>query len=485
MRVLDGLNPREVFYYFEEICRIPHGSGNIWQISNYLVDFAKERKLEHYQDRVGNVIIIKEATKGYESHPPVMLQGHMDMVAVKKPDYPIDMKKEGLIVKVDGDKVYAEGTSLGGDDGIAVAYGLAILDSNTCKHPRIELVVTVDEEVGMDGAREIDLSPCKAVTLINIDSEEEGIFLAGCAGGARINYSHDYQEESKQGVRYQIKVSGLVGGHSGAEIHKERGNANCLLARILKELSSQMDIQVAMLEGGLADNAIPREGLAEIVIESRNEGACTARIQDLCKKLHEELKTELSEKDPDICIEVKQITKAEENCMTLSDSKKLIAFLNAIPNGVQAMSSAMEGLVETSLNLGILSYLEGKLQVSISVRSSYESAKKALIQRLDSLAVLAGMNMEVSGDYPGWAYKKNSPLREKMVAVYEEMFGKTPEIQAIHAGLECGLLAHKIPGLDCVSIGPDMKNIHTTEEELSISSTERVYCFLLKLLEEL
>lgn len=497
-RVWEGLEPEKVFYYFEEICRIPHGSGNIQKISNYLVSFAQERKLEHYQDEVGNVIIIKEASEGYEGHPAVMLQGHMDMVTVKKPGCDIDMEKEGLRIKAEGDKVYAEGTSLGGDDGIAVAYGLALLDGSY-RHPRIELVVTVDEEVGMDGARVIDLSPCRATTLINLDSEEEGIFLTGCAGGARVNLKLSYQEEEKRGLPCLIKISGLTGGHSGAEIHKERGNANCLLGRVLARLSNKTEFCIVSMEGGLADNAIPREAEAELLITgcSGSEGSCCREENGLreeaCKKqikeevahINKALSLELAEKDSDVRIDVSFAPAEEKKCMDGSLSLRMTALLNTIPYGVQAMSGAMEGLVETSLNLGILSCKKGQLHGGISVRSSYESAKEALISRLKSLAYLAGVQVEVTGDYPGWAYRKESPLRDKMMEIYREMFDKEPEIQAIHAGLECGLFAHKIPELDCVSIGPDMKNIHTTEEELSISSTGRVWRFLIRLLEEM
>lgn len=498
MRVWENLEPKAVFHYFEDICRIPHGSGNIEEISNYLVNFAKERNLEYYQDEALNVIIIKEASLGYENHEPVMLQGHMDMVAVKKPDCDIDMKKEGLFIRVDGDRVYAEGTSLGGDDGIAVAYGLALLDGSY-KHPRIELVITVDEETGMDGARAIDFTPCRAHTLINLDSEEEGIFLTGCAGGARVNYRLDYVQQKVKGIPCTIKVSGLMGGHSGAEIHKERGNADCLLARVLKELASKVTFCIESMEGGLADNAIPREAFAKIVItghklqkevisfgsEDFSESECRSLVENMIIRAGRDLQTELSEKDSGITVEVSFEQAKERACMDKEQSLRMTAFLNTIPYGVQAMSGAMEGLVETSLNLGILKCGEGYFHGGISVRSSLESAKYALIDKLKSIAYLAGVRTEVTGDYPGWAYRKDSPLRDKMAEVYEEMFHKKPEIQAIHAGLECGLFAHKIADLDCVSIGPDMKNIHTTEEELSISSTERVWKFLIKLLEEM
>lgn len=490
MRVLEGLKPEKVFYYFEEICKIPHGSGNIRQISDYLADFAKERSLEYYQDEIGNVIIIGEATAGYEDSAPVMIQGHMDMVAVKKPGDAIDMEKEGLRLKVSGDWIYAEGTSLGGDDGIAVAYGLALLDDERIKHPRLELVITVDEEVGMDGAREIDLSCCKAATMINVDSEEEGIFLAGCAGGARVNHVLSYQEEEQQGIGLKVQVSGLTGGHSGVEIQKERGNANCLLGRALYRLYERFPFVLVSLEGGLADNAIPREACAEILVTDFHENDKTE--QDLRKmaeaviqQLQEELQTELEQKDGKIRLSVEELGTIQRQATDKQVTEKILKYLMLLPNGVQAMSGAMEGLVETSLNLGILQCSDGKFHTGISVRSSYESAKRTLTDRLKVLAELIEAEMEVTGDYPGWAFSLHSPLRSKMEVLYREMYGSDPEIQAIHAGLECGLFAGKIPGLDCVSMGPDMKDIHTTEEKLSISSTKRVWEFLTRLLEEM
>lgn len=486
MRFLEGLQPEKVFYFFEEICSIPHGSGNTRQISNYLAGFAKERNLEHYQDRLGNVIMIKEATKGYENRPAVMIQGHMDMVAVKKLENPIDMEKEGLHLCVSGDKIYARGTSLGGDDGIAVAYGLALLDGDTYRHPRLELVITVDEEVGMDGAREIDLSCCKATTMINVDSEEEGIFLAGCAGGARVNYSLSYNETKQTGLGCRIRIWGLTGGHSGVEIHKERGNANCLLGRVLNRLYDKHPFFLVSMEGGFADNAIPREAYAELLFaDSADTDEDKKLILQFTSDIQAELRSELAGKDADICVSVDFFDMKSKEAADRQITEKLLTFLTLIPNGVQAMSGTMDGLVETSLNPGILDCREGKLHIGISVRSSYESAKKALIDRLKALGALVGAETEVTGDYPGWAYSPHSPLRHKMIALYKEMYGTEPEIQAIHAGLECGLFAGKIPGLDCVSMGPDMKNIHTTEEELSIASAKRVWEFLIRLLEEM
>ncbi|MBQ2802271.1 MAG: aminoacyl-histidine dipeptidase [Lachnospiraceae bacterium] len=480
MGVLSGLEPKNVFYYFEEITKIPHGSGNVEQISDYLVAFAKERKLFCIQDAVKNVIIVKEATPGYENEPPVILQGHMDMVAVKKPDCDIDMKTEGLRVAIDGDKVYAKGTSLGGDDGIAVAYALAILDSDTIKHPRLEVVITVDEEVGMDGAREIDLSMLQGHRMLNLDSEEEGIFLTSCAGGARVNCQLKVQKASMDGVMIEVTLGGLMGGHSGAEIHKERGNSNCLMGRLLWRLCEKYTFGIVDLRGGLADNAIPRETKAVLVVTKKE----TKSLIEEVKRTAVEMAEELATKDPDFKVWVSELKEGSFTSVEVNDTKKIAAFLTALPNGVQAMSADMEGLVETSLNLGILKLEAELLCVEFAVRSSVESAKEALIEKLCAVTALAGGSNEVTGDYPGWKYRVDSPLRDKMVALYEKLYGEKPRVEAIHAGLECGLLGSKISDLDCVSFGPQMSDIHTTEETLSISSTARVWNYLVRLLEE-
>lgn len=479
MGVLSGLQPEKVFYYFEEITKIPHGSGNMEQISNYLVNFAKERNLTFIQDKVKNVIIVKEATPGYENEPAVILQGHMDMVAVKKPDCDIDMLNDGLRVAVDGDKIYAEGTSLGGDDGIAVAYALAILDSHDLKHPRLEIVITVDEEVGLDGAREIDLSMLKGKRMLNLDSEEEGIFLTSCAGGARVGCHVPLEKTEISGIAYEVMVGGLLGGHSGAEIHKERGNANALMGRLLWKLSGKIPVAMKFMEGGLADNAIPRETKAVLVVQESDKAVLEETVQAVAAELAGEFAT----KDPNVFISAKELASGEHLCVTPEDTKKAAAFLHALPGGVQAMSADMPSLVETSLNMGIME-LKEELLAEFSVRSSVESAKAALIDKLSAITTMTGGHISVTGAYPGWKYRVDSPLRDKMVTLYERMYGEKPRVEAIHAGLECGILGSKIKDLDCVSLGPQMSDIHTTEETLSISSTARVWDYLVKLLEE-
>lgn len=477
--VLKDLEPKEVFFYFEEICNIPHGSGNIEKISNYLVEFARKRNLECIQDELKNVIIIKEATEGYEKEEPIILQGHMDMVAVKKPEAAIDMKKEPLHLAVKGDNIYAEGTSLGGDDGIAVAYALALLDSDKISHPRLEVVITVDEETGMDGARGIDLSMLKGRRMMNLDSEEEGIFLTGCAGGARVNCHMPVQREKKEGILYEITITGLQGGHSGCEIDKERGNANSLLGRMLEESHGNVKYGIVNITGGLADNAIPREATAQIlVIENEEE------FEGAIKRFEASVKKELESKEPDFQVIIKKGEHMSAETFSEQSTKKAVRLLFSLPNGIQAMSMDVKGLVETSLNIGMVETKEEELAIGISVRSSIESAKEALIRKIMVITRLCGGICTVSGEYPGWAYRRNSPLRDTMAEVYRKMYGKEPQIEAIHAGLECGLFLEKIPELDCVSFGPDMKDIHTTEETLSISSVKRVWEYVIEVLKQ-
>lgn len=500
MNVLKDLQPLRVFYYFEEISRIPHGSGNVDAISDYLVAFAKNKGLEYKQDELKNVILKKPATAGYENEPTVILQGHMDMVTVKEADCPLDLKKDPLCLETDGEWLWAKGTSLGGDDGIAVAYALAILESDSIAHPALEVIITVNEETGMDGATGIDLSELKGKRMLNLDSEEEGIFLVSCAGGVRqkcdLTFKMADQTELQNLKRVEITLSGLLGGHSGEEIDKQRGNAIQLFGRMLWQVASKYDICLATAKGGVADNAIPNSLSALFFVKEADLDAVEVILQHTLT----EIKTEYGSRDPGIKLEVKTenatgVATEETNILkykggnalqaiTEEETKRLVAFLCSLPFGVQAMSTQINGLVETSLNPGILEFADGKLSVHISLRSSVEAAKEALIERVGALVHLAGGTCTLSGNYPGWQYREDSPLREKMIRIYKKMYGTEPKVEAIHAGLECGILADKISNLDCVSIGPDMRDIHTTKERLSISSTARVWDFVLKMLEE-
>lgn len=481
MRILENLEPQDVFYYFEEICKIPHGSGNTGQISDYLKAFADEHGLYCRQDELNNIIMVKEASKGYEDHEPVLLQGHMDMVAVKDADCTIDMTKDGLQLEILGDRLTAKGTSLGGDDGIAVAFALALLAGEEYRHPRIELILTVDEEVGMEGATGLTVDDLTAKRMINLDQEEEKIFITGCAGGARIDIRKKTETEQVEGVLCKLIISGLQGGHSGQEINKERGNAICLMGRLLAALQEKTPIYLKEVNGGTADNAIPNEVCAEIVVAEWTEDIAAFMEEKFCG-----LKAEFAGKEDGLKCELQ--VGAEDALIEVcnrKDSEQWIHLLNVIPHGVIANSVKMKGLVETSLNPGILNVSAVEGMVSTSVRSSNAAAKEALINQLKSLAALCDATVGIRGDYPGWDYDPDSPLREKMVTIYEEMYGVKPQIEAIHAGLECGIFQSKIPGLDCVSIGPDMQDIHTTRETLSIPSVQRVWKFLLKVLESL
>lgn len=476
--ILDNIQPQGVMSIFETICSIPHGSGNTKMISDWCVDFAKKRSLEHYQDELNNVIIIKPATPGYENAEPVILQGHIDMVCQCEPGLGKDMSKEGLDIAVDGDTIYAKGTTLGGDDGIAVAMALAILDAEDIPHPRLEVMLTVDEETGMYGAAGIDVSPITGRTLLNIDSEEEGIFTVSCAGGLRANCTFPVQREMAEGRLLKVKLSGLKGGHSGVEIDKSRANANILMGRVLSYISDVTGLRVASLGGGSADNAIPFECNAEIVVCDAEKAIAAAQMADTV------FKNEYHATDAGVTVTYELTDRAQVEAVDEAGSNTIIDALIMFPNGIRAMSADIPGLVETSLNLGILKLDEESARMSFSVRSSVGSRKEMIKKKLSAVTKALGGSIEFTGDYPAWEYRPESPLRDRMMGVYRRQYGAEPKVVAIHAGLECGLLSAKLPGLDCVSFGPNMKDIHTTKESMSISSVQRTWAFLLEVLKE-
>ena len=475
---LAGLEPASVFAYFEKLCSIPHGSGNTKPISDYLVGFAKEHGLRYIQDELNNVIIFADATAGYEEHAPVIIQGHMDMVCEKDADCPINMETDGLDVAHDGENVFARGTTLGGDDGIAVAYALALLADKNIPHPPLEVVITVDEETGMFGAAGIDLSDLKGRILLNIDSEQEGIFTVSCAGGARGTIHMPLQRRPVYGPCVKLTVEGLQGGHSGVEIHKNRANATKVMGEFLSRVQALMPLCITKLTGGSKDNAIPRSCQVTMVAL----GMYIERINDIAEKLQAEIREKYDE--PNAIVRGDDVDALGGNALTTECTSKVIALLNAAPNGVQAWSGDIPGLVQTSLNLGVAE-MNDELRLTFAVRSSVNAEKRELLDRLEELAKFYEGSYTEMGDYPAWEYKKDSFLRDTMVSVYRDMFQKEPEVVAIHAGLECGLLSQKLPGLDCVSLGPDMKDIHTSRERLNIASTKRTWEFLLEVLKKL
>ena len=467
MAVLSNCKPERVFHYFEEICNIPHPSYHEEKISAYLVEFAKAHNLEYYTDELYNVIMIKEASEGMENVAPIILQGHMDMVAEQDPDCTKDMLKEGLDLEVVDGYVTAKGTTLGGDDGIAVAMALALLEDETLKHPRLEVIITVSEEVGMEGAAGIDVSMIQGRKLLNLDSEEEGHFLAGCAGGCRMELEYPAKKEQVKGNLVSVEINDCIGGHSGTEIDKGRANATLMVNRMLAAAVEVADVNLVDFVGGTKDNAIPRATSAKVVTTAEAVKAMEAEAAAI--------KNEFAVTDPEMKIDIKSQGEALVEAVSAADTKRMIQLLSSMPDGVQTMSHDIEGLVETSLNLGIVKTEEGKIVLEQSVRSSVESSKMLLIKKLETIAKAFGARHTSGGQYPGWQFRQHSELRDHMVEVYKKLYGKEPRIEAIHAGLECGLLSKKIEDLDCISIGPDMQDIHSTKEKLSVSSTKNVW----------
>ena len=475
---LAGLEPAAVFGYFEEICAIPHGSRNTKMISDYLVGFAKAHNLTYHQDEMNNVILFAPGTCGMEDRPPVILQGHIDMVCEKEASCPIDMAAEGLDVTHDDTCVYAKGTTLGGDDGIAAAMAMALLADDTIPHPPLEVVMTTEEEIGLLGATAIDLSQLKGRTLINLDSEAEGVFTVSCAGGCTACISLPVERRAVYGPCIRLTVDGLQGGHSGADIHLKRANANKIMGEFMSRIQKLMPLCLTSLSGGAKDNAIPRSCQATLVAMGIN----LERINDIAAALQEEVRANYDE--PDATVQAFDVDALGGNSLSTESTAKVISLLCSAPNGVQKWSADIEGLVQTSLNLGIAK-LGDRFSATFSVRSSVNSEKQEVLDQLKALAEMLDGTYSQDGEYPAWEYRKESHLLDTMVRVYREIFAQEPKVEAIHAGLECGLFSQKLPGLDCVSIGPQMHDIHTTRERLEIASTERVWKFLLEVLKNL
>ncbi len=459
--------------HFEALTAIPRGSGNTGPIADYLVEFARARGLEYYRDEADNVIIKKPATETMRGRPTVIFQGHTDIVAEKLADADIDMEKEGPRIRRDGDFLRAEGTTLGGDDGVALAYALAVLDSDDIEHPDFEAVFTSDEEVGLIGASALDTSRLNGRIMINIDSDAEGIFTVGCAGGVRCDLSlplrSEYCELSNE---YTVSLRGLSGGHSGIEIDKGHANAIKVMAEIL---SATPDIRIVEIAGGNADNAIPRECEAKI--------AAGDDFPERLKQAYFSIRENLRDAEPDMKLSLSRALPP----IAVFDEKStadLLSLLIELPNGVIARNDEL-GMVQTSLNLGILRTDICNVEVSFSVRSAVGAEKRQLCERLREVAEKFGAIYSERGEYPAWEYNKESHLREVMCRVYSDMYGKMPEVVTIHAGLECGIFAGKMDGLDCVSVGPDNFDIHTPEERLSVSSAARVWEFLKNVLKNI
>lgn len=468
-----------VFHYFQEICKIPHGSGNTKQISDYCVAFAKEHELEFYQDELNNVIMIREASEGYEDHKPYIIQGHLDMVCEKNSDVEFDFEKDALNLYVEDGCIKARGTTLGADDGIAIAFGLALLELKEYKGPRLEIVCTVDEETGMYGAEAIDLSVLKGRDLINLDSGEESGFLCGCAGGLHASIEFPLEFKNVHGHKYTMRVCDLEGGHSGERIHAGHGNATLLAGRVLYDLDARFDIALVHIEGGKKGNAIPRDtDVVFIGDEGQHE-----EIMSAIDAWEQIFKAEYGTVDPELKVKV-QVERADVyRAVTKSVQTQLISALVLLPNDVVTMSKEFPGHVESSSNAGVCYMTEECFYLEAFMRSNVYTRKRAIADKIKCLASVLGGKYTESDDFPAWEYKKESTLRENLSVVYKEVFHKEAKMDIIHAGLECGLFQDKLPDLDCVSFGPTTHAIHTPKERLEIASVERVWEFLLKLLE--
>lgn len=475
-RVLEGLQPEKVFYYFEEISRIPRGSNHEKEISDFLLDWAKKKRLEAEQDEFMNILIRKPGSKGYENAPAVILQAHMDMVCEKNMDVVHDFMKDPLKLRIDGDYIYATGTTLGADNGVGVAYVMALLDSDNISHPPLEVLITTDEEAGMTGAKGFDIKRLKGGTLINLDDEDEGKFTAGSAGGATIKLSIPVLTTAPEyDSFYKVAIKGLKGGHSGADIDKERGNSIKLMGRLLYDLKDY--IELADISGGSKSNAIPRECQVTMSVREGTD------IMEHINKWRAVFKNEFAFSDPNIVIEIEKTGKTPK----VYDEKiksSLISAINLIPDGPMRNSPEL-GMVVYSNNLGVLSSNDGMIILTCAPRSSTESMLNQFIDTARLISEVLGIGLEVSSSYPGWDYKRESRIRELCLETYESMYGKKGEVRIVHAGLECGLFIEKRPELDVISTGPDTFDVHTPDEHLSISSTRRTFDFLCKLLEKM
>ncbi len=482
-KVLIDLKPENVFGYFEEISSIPRQSGKCDKISAYIVDFAKSHGLDHMCDEIGNVLIRKPSSRSDGSGDTVILQGHMDMVCEKSYDYDSkhDFSKDPLKLCILDDTIYAKGTTLGADDGIAIAFMLAILDDETLELPPIEALFTVDEEDGMKGAIAFDASALTGKYLINLDHEVEGEILTCCAGGKRVKCSLPVEYIKVDGIGYNIIICGLCGGHSGMEIDKGRGNANLLLGRMLHTITKNMPFSLKYIGGGLTDTAIPREAKAEIIIDPEYVDT----LENIVEKYSRIICDEFEGVEENMMIYAEN--KGEESALCLDpESKRRIGFLlNTIPDGIIKMSRKNDGLVRTSLNSGIMKLSDTEFSLIVNMRSLAESEKDALADKIEYLIETIGGKYIEEYDYPAWEYENRSKLRDLAFDIYQRLYEKNPKLRGFHAGLECGVFFKKIEGVDMISIGPDITNIHTPKEHLSISSAQRVYEYLLEILKSI
>lgn len=477
MAKLNSINPSNVFKYFEEICNIPHGSGNMDAISKYCVKFAENHSLKFIRDDANNVIIFKPATAGYENSEPVILQGHLDMVCQKTEDSNIDFMNDGLNLYIDGDFVKAKNTTLGADNGIAVAMILAVLESDSLSHPEIQAVFTTDEEIGMIGAGKLDTGILTAKKMINLDAEEDDTVTVSCAGGSDFKAVISLNRVKKSGTKVTVTLKGLQGGHSGMEIDKGRVNADVLAGRFLNHIFAISEFDIIAINGGDKGNAIPNLCKIELCVNNADTFTKNAEMYlDILKK-------EMAEREKSFSPIIEIGEKAEYDILHPEIRDNIIFTLLCLPNGIVEMSAEIKGLVETSLNLGMLNTESDKMTLLFTLRSNKKSALRFLEEKLKTFFGAVPCKIYTSGHYPPWEFKENSKLQALYKEVYKKHCGFEPKVEAIHAGLECGIFTSAIIGLDCIAVGPALYDVHTVNEKLCISSVEKIYNVLISLLE--
>jgi len=482
MSSIKELKPVELWKYFHDITQIPHPSKNEKKLVEYIVKFGREHNLETIIDRAGNVIIRKPATPGMENRKGVILQTHLDMVPQKNSDKVHDFLNDPIETVIDGEWVKANGTTLGSDNGIGVAAVLAILESKSIAHGPLEALFTIDEETGMTGANGLEPGLLKGEILLNLDSETEGEFCVGCAGGVNVNAKKNYSEEKTPPgmVAYKVMVKGLKGGHSGVDIALGRANSIKLLFRFLMQAEADFKIRIAETAGGDLRNAIPREAWAIVLVPELNQ----FKFEAFVRNYESVYRAEFAETETDLSFNCENVP-VPEKVMSKEDQYKIIRAVYVCPNGVLRMSQSMKGLVETSNNLAIVRCREGKFEVFNLTRSSVDTAKEATAWRVAASFQLIGANVALEGSYPGWKPNMNSPILKTMVKAYKSKFGKEPEVKAVHAGLECGIIGGVYPGLDMISLGPTIKYPHSPDEKVHIPSVQKFYDFLSETLKEI
>ncbi|USF29716.1 aminoacyl-histidine dipeptidase [Clostridium sp. MD294] len=476
--MLEQLEPKSVFQFFEEICNIPHGSKNEKKISDYIVHFAEKRGLYCKQDKANNVLVKKAATKGYETQPTIILQSHIDMVCEKNGNVSHDFETDGLKLSIEQGKIKAKDTTLGADNGIGVAYMLAVLDAQYIDHPALEAVFTTEEEIGMGGAKVFDVSKLEGKVFINLDSEEEGEFVIGCCGGNKTDVLLPviWEDTLQNSVPYLLKITGLKGGHSGSDIHLQRANANKLIGRILFEIFNVYDISVASVMGGEKDNAITREAEAVLLLKEEQVQQIKENINyfnEICVKEYKEI-------EDNIVFSLLPMKENVGQCFSKQTTEKIIAILVLLPYGVETMDLYHNNLVESSSNIGTVKTEKECVVFCNAIRSSVESRKELILQKIKMIAKLTEAEINVKGEYPEWPIKRNSDIEKICKQIYYTMYGKQAEIKAIHAGLECGIFSKRMgEEIDMISFGPNISGAHSPDEEVDIASVKRVWEFLL------